>query len=1268
MKNNSTTMLKSCLLQSFLLCIFMFSILGKSNAQTAASYSFSTATGTYTAITGGTRLSFGTTMDDASFAVTIPSFTYMGTAYTQVFASENGYIQFGTTGPTTTMRLYLSSAEASARTGIAGYSRDLWGKAASSELRTQTIGSEVIFQWTNMANFFSTAQTVTFQIRLNTATNAIVVAYNMSATTATTAQVGLRGSTTDFNNRTSTTNWTTSAAGAVNTATMTLSATVSPPSGYNYIWSPPLPCSAKPAPGTLSSSAGATSICPFTAANLSVTGSTVTTGIAYAWDSSTTSATGPWSTISGATASTYAASPAACNSVFYRRRTICVPSGLFDSSNAVSVSVRCAVAPPYFENFESIAAINTLPNCMTATNVGTMVTTYLTANTFNRSNHTPGGSKYAAFRWGANDYMFTPGITITAGKTYQLSFWYITDGLAGWDSLKLQYGTSPSAAGMTTTLASLTKPTNTTYKKYSVQFVATTSGVQYFGFNCKSSTVPFFLSIDDIALQEMPLCSGTPSPGIPVADMNRVCGTGSVELDLPSLPVGLGYSYQWQDSIAGGTWGTGLGRPSFGGTTIPFVSGVFATTTYFRCIVTCAASGLSAISSPISIAAGPYTPPYFENFESITANNQLPQCMTATSLGTLVLSYTANSTLGRSNHTPGGSKYAAFRWSCNDYLFSPQLRLLAGQQYILSFWYVNDGLTGWNTLSAKVGLDATAAAMTKTLRTISNPRNTTYAQYIDTFTVPVTENYYIGIYCNAGGVPWYMSIDDIGLQMRPCNGMPTAASISSSLPSGSGICANSFTQLKGVGGSLYEIPGIRYQWQRRKLPLPSATWQNIVGANDSLIAGDTLGGYDYRLAIVCTNTNDSAFSTIYSLPLLAAHPPISISPTTSPIVFCLGDTVKFNATNYPGSVYDWMRDSVVIPGWKFSDLGATTSGTYFVRASNSGTPCPAYSNKVVLVQNDPGYSVTISTPSDSIVCEGVSLLLTASGSKGGLTYQWYKDNTAILGATTNSYLVNTSGAYRVTAFDGISTCPASSRSINIIVNKKPIANLTAVGGTTTACENEGVLLKANSGAFSYEWTKGGLTVYGWVDSAMRIKVSGLYSVKVRDANGCVSVTAPPVNIHIIPSPTPFITRAGLKLSTGTYASYRWIRNGSEYISASPSITVSKKGLYKVIVTDANNCEGESLPIEMMDESLSLNNVGLEQNVLVYPNPTNSKVFIESPVLLSVEVKDITGRTIIPMHNAKEIDLGKYADGIYVLYLSYDGQLLKQQKITKNTQQ
>jgi hypothetical protein len=198
-----------------------------------------------------------------------------------------------------------------------------------------------------------------------------------------------------------------------------------------------------------------------------VTGSPITTtGITFEWESGP-SATGPWTLISGATAATFNASPGICSTVFYRRRTICARVGLSDVSTAVAVSTRCALLPPYFETFESITAVNQYPNCMTTD--GKTETRIAPTGTWNQINRTPGGTKYASFFWGANNYLFTPAIMLTAGETYEFSFWYITDGAAGWDSLAVDYGTAPNAASMTNRLAPrLTALTNTTYRRYAL--------------------------------------------------------------------------------------------------------------------------------------------------------------------------------------------------------------------------------------------------------------------------------------------------------------------------------------------------------------------------------------------------------------------------------------------------------------------------------------------------------------------------------------------------------------------------------------------------------------------------------------------------------------------------------------------------------------------------------------------------------------------------------------------------------------------------------
>jgi glucuronoarabinoxylan endo-1,4-beta-xylanase len=375
----------------------------------------------------------------------------------------------------------------------------------------------------------------------------------------------------------------------------------------------------------------------------------------------------------------------------------------------------------------------------------------------------------------------------------------------------------------------------------------------------------------------------------------------------------------------------------------------------------------------------------------------------------------------------------------------------------------------------------------------------------------------------------------------------------------------------------------------------------------------------------------------------------------------------FHATNFAGAVYDWMLDSVVIPGWKFSDLGAINPGTYMVKVTSALSPCPAYSNQVKLIANDPGYTLTITKPTDSIICAGSAITLTAVPSKSGITYQWSKNNVVIPSATSSTYVVTTTGYYRATIFDGVSSCPAVSRNILITVKPNPPAIITVPGGTTTACENIGVRLNANTGGYKYEWTRGGSTIFGWVDSTQTVKNSGIYRVKVRTPDGCVSVSAP-ITVNILPAPTPTITKSGLVLSaTATYVAYTWVRNAGEIVGSSATFTVSKNGVYKLRVRDANGCEGESNPIEINENGLGVGALVVEASqIKIYPNPSDGKVFIESPIELNIEVKDVTGKTVLQAAEVKEIDLSKYADGIYLFVIRDKDQLIKQQRVTKTS--
>lgn len=277
-----------------------------------SSYAFVTEAGTYTPITGGLLLG-NTTSDDQRFVdpavplggtittgVGLPigfDFTFNGQVYDRVAINNNGWISFGSSLLTPSVNNASSSAytpisatstatPAHLRNRIAPFGRDLQAQTGS-ELRIETIGTApdqiCVIQWTNYKKWGTTGtgDDFNFQIRLYETSNVVEVVYGtmINSATVTTAQVGLGGTlNSDFNNRTTTTDWSNTTAGAVNTATCTNSTTVFPASGTVFRWAVP-----PPIPPTPTQAAGIPSC--VTGTTIDVVG-TPPTGVTWYWQTS----------------------------------------------------------------------------------------------------------------------------------------------------------------------------------------------------------------------------------------------------------------------------------------------------------------------------------------------------------------------------------------------------------------------------------------------------------------------------------------------------------------------------------------------------------------------------------------------------------------------------------------------------------------------------------------------------------------------------------------------------------------------------------------------------------------------------------------------------------------------------------------------------------------------------------------------------------------------------------------------------------------------
>lgn len=330
--------------------LFAFFTIWQSQAQ-VASYSFTQSAGTFSPTTGGTMLTSSANVDSYASSLTNIGFDFVfdGVTYTQFSASSNGFVRLGSAASayTTTPISTASSGPA-----IAFFTRD--AKTSSSGITYLVEGTApnrvLTIEYLNYYPYYGTVTpAISVQVKLYETTNVIQIVYGASATStsAYTGQVGIVGtSTSSFNNRTTTTNWSATTAGTSNSATVTLSETVMPSSGLTYTWTPPVPCTGTPTAGTVTPTMQ--TLCSGTTpAALVVSGySTGVSGITFQWqESNDNGVADAWENAvggTGATLASYTPPVFAGTPIYYRAKVICSSSTESDTTSSVLVGTQVA--------------------------------------------------------------------------------------------------------------------------------------------------------------------------------------------------------------------------------------------------------------------------------------------------------------------------------------------------------------------------------------------------------------------------------------------------------------------------------------------------------------------------------------------------------------------------------------------------------------------------------------------------------------------------------------------------------------------------------------------------------------------------------------------------------------------------------------------------------------------------------------------------------------------------------------------------------------
>lgn len=644
-------------------------------------------------------------------------------------------------------------------------------------------------------------------------------------------------------------------------------------------------------------------------------------GMLYQWQIAT-SATGPWSNISGETNLTYTSS-GITGTRYYRFKDSCTASGNNGYSNVDTVAIAPAALCPCDVQYYYPLYSSTTPSC-------TYTITNFQITGDGTSGFTDGAIPCVLSTYGGYDRTFDT-VKMTQTGTYSGNITY-SYGYYGGYAIWVDFnddGTFSSTERLFFTSAY--SPPITFPSSFSITIPATAPTgphrmrvrFAYTGGGPSSGATPAFNNPIDpctytvsgssgtdnyyygaardyvVNVQAAPPCTGTPS--LTITTVPSVCSGGTITLTAtPSPKLALGYFYQWQQaSSPTGPWSniSGANNPTF-------TSGAITAATYFRCQLLCTNSGFTGTSNvdttvlkvaalcPCNVLYYYGTPGYtggtactynISNF-TITAVNTITEgALTCVTNGngyddrTVIAADTINMYRGGNYNgsitTSYGYYVAAQIWIDynDDGTFSnteAQMPTMMNGAYISKTAY-----------PYRLYIPANAPLGPHRMR-IRYAYTSSY--YGPTIWVSLYSSYILDpcnyTYTNSGGnnIYYYGSTRDYEIKIinpaTACTGTPAAATITPAGPQS--LCA-------GVRDTLYMTSAIQngysYQWQTSTNG--GSTWSNISGATSTMYNFAVSSSAWYRMLVTCSNSGLSAPSNIVVVNLAPAQNCQCSSPT-----------------------------------------------------------------------------------------------------------------------------------------------------------------------------------------------------------------------------------------------------------------------------------------------------------------------------------------------------------------------------------------------------
>ncbi len=207
--------------------------------------------------------------------------------------------------------------------------------------------------------------------------------------------------------------------------------------------------------------------------------------------------------------------------------------------------------------------------------------------------------------------------------------------------------------------------------------------------------------------------------------------------------------------------------------------------------------------------------------------------------------------------------------------------------------------------------------------------------------------------------------------------------------------------------------------------------------------------------------------------------------------------------NFSGLSYKWYRNNVLIAGQSSFSLTVTTAGTYYAELDYGACSSSLTTSQEINVNFVTGASTyTIVSSLGTDICPSTPTTLST---EAGHSYQWYRNDVAISGATQNAYTTAVTGSYKVVVGPG-SQCQSTSNTI--VLNAEDFnlsidALLPPAKNRILEGESKIFTVSTDAASPTYEWYKDGVLVNP-VNTTPSITVTepGRYKIIVNQTASC----------------------------------------------------------------------------------------------------------------------------------------------------------------------